>query len=404
MAFAAALVMNCVWGGNPVAVKLGLEAFPPLWSAFLRFCLGIACVAVWARFAGIRLFPSPEEWKPYLGLSLLFGVQIWIMNVGYGLTTSIMGAVLMSVYPLVAALLGPLAVAGDRLDAVRALGLVAAFIGTATVLLGEGDTGRLEVVSVGNWLVLLSGTLLGVRLVISARIMRAYDPTRATFWQMVLAQPWFLGGALATEAIAWHAIGWRPIAGIAFQGVIIAGVGFMTIAYLLRRYRPSTMISFGFVTPVSGAALGAWIPRRDGDPELRGGPPRSRDRPSPRAPGAGARPHLIVRVRAGRGATGGRRLCGTLGTLVSRPHFRSRALHTPVRAGGRPRSSGRAVPKSPARGLPGENPTAHMPPTFANLECKVGRSDNRGWRRPAARTVRAGRVSRGGGSEDGRKH
>ena len=47
----------------------------------------------------------------------------------------------MSVYPLVAALLGPLAVAGDRLDAVRALGLVAAFIGAATVLLGEGRYG-----------------------------------------------------------------------------------------------------------------------------------------------------------------------------------------------------------------------------------------------------------------------
>ena len=43
------------------------------------------------------------------------------------------------------------------------------------------------------------------------------------------------------------------------SGVIIAGVGFMTIAYLLRRYRPSTMISLGFITPVSGAALAAWI-------------------------------------------------------------------------------------------------------------------------------------------------
>lgn len=259
MAVAVAVTMNCVWGGNPVAVKLSLEAFPPLWTAFLRFCLGIACVAVWARLTGIRLFPTPDEWKPYIGLSILFGVQIWIMNVGYGLTSGIMGSVLISVYPLVAVLLGPWAVAGDRLDAVRALGLVSAFIGTATLLLGESETGQLEVFSTGNWLVLLSGTLLGIRLVMSARIMRVTDPARATFWQMVLAQPWFLAGALASETIAWHAIGWRPIAGILFQGVIIAGLGFMVIAYLLRRYRPSTMISLGFVTPVSGAALAAWI-------------------------------------------------------------------------------------------------------------------------------------------------
>ena len=259
MAVAVAVTMNCVWGGNPVAVKLGLEAFPPFWTAFLRFCLGIACVGVWARIAGIRLFPSPEEWRPFLGLSIMFGVQIWIMNVGYGLTTGVMGAVLISVYPLVAALLGPLAVAGDRLDAIRGLGLLVAFIGTATVLLGESDTGQLEVLSTGNWLVLLSGTLLGIRLVMTTKVIRATDPARATLWQMILAQPWFLAGALATETIAWHAIGWRPVAGILFQGVIIAGLGFMVIAYLLRRYRPSTMISFGFVTPVSGAALAAWI-------------------------------------------------------------------------------------------------------------------------------------------------
>ena len=93
----------------------------------------------------------------------------------------------------------------------------------------------------------------------TTRVIRASDPARATLWQMILAQPWFLAGALASETIVWHAIGWRPIAGILFQGVIIAGLGFMVIAYLLRRYRPSTMISFGFVTPVSGAALAAWI-------------------------------------------------------------------------------------------------------------------------------------------------
>ena len=259
MAVAIAAAMNFVWGGNPVAVKLGLEAFPPSWTAFLRFCLGIACVGLWAHITGIRLRPIAGEWRPFFGLSVLFGVQIWLMNAGYGLTTGVMGSVLISIYPLVAALLGPLAVAGDRLDAIRALGLVTAFIGTATVLLGESETGDLELFSTGNWLVLLSGALLGVRLVMAARVVRATDPARATFWQMVLAQPFFLAGALATETIAWEAIGWRPIAGILFQGVVIAGVGFMTIAYLLRRYRPSTMISLGFITPVSGAALAAWI-------------------------------------------------------------------------------------------------------------------------------------------------
>jgi drug/metabolite transporter (DMT)-like permease len=37
---ALGLFINLLWGGNFSAVKLGLQAVPPLWSAFFRFLLG----------------------------------------------------------------------------------------------------------------------------------------------------------------------------------------------------------------------------------------------------------------------------------------------------------------------------------------------------------------------------
>ncbi|MGH8722504.1 MAG: EamA family transporter, partial [Burkholderiales bacterium] len=58
----AALAIHTLWGGNPVAVKLGLEAFPPLWSGFLRFALGCVCVYAWARVARIPIRPERDEW------------------------------------------------------------------------------------------------------------------------------------------------------------------------------------------------------------------------------------------------------------------------------------------------------------------------------------------------------
>ena len=163
MAVAVAVTMNCVWGGNPVAVKLGLEAFPPFWTAFLRFCLGIACVGIWARFAGIRLLPTADEWKPFFGLSVFFGVQIWLMNVGYGLTTGVMGSVLISVYPLVAALLGN----RSRSPAIGwtrsgRSGSSRRSSAPRPCSSARARRGQLELFSTGNWLVLLSGTLLGV--------------------------------------------------------------------------------------------------------------------------------------------------------------------------------------------------------------------------------------------------
>ena len=67
----AAVLINLLWGGNPVALKLALEAFPPFWSGLLRFVLGSACVAAWARYARIPLRPTREEWPAVIGVGLM---------------------------------------------------------------------------------------------------------------------------------------------------------------------------------------------------------------------------------------------------------------------------------------------------------------------------------------------
>ena len=67
-----AIVIHTLWGGNPVAVKFGLLVFPPMSSAFIRFALAIACIAVWAKVKRIRFWPRRNEWLVLLGLSVLF--------------------------------------------------------------------------------------------------------------------------------------------------------------------------------------------------------------------------------------------------------------------------------------------------------------------------------------------
>ncbi|MGH8745640.1 MAG: EamA family transporter, partial [Burkholderiales bacterium] len=85
-ALLAALAINTLWGANPVAVKLGLEVFPPLWSGLLRFALGSACIALWARYARVSLRPAAGEWPALLGIGVLFTLQIALMNFGLNAT------------------------------------------------------------------------------------------------------------------------------------------------------------------------------------------------------------------------------------------------------------------------------------------------------------------------------
>ncbi len=254
-----AVIVQSLWGGNPIAVKLGLEAFPPLWSAFIRFVIGAICVVAWAKSQGIRLRPTASEWPGLVGVSAMFTLQIALMNIGFDRTTGALGVILISTYPLWGALVAPWMVPGDRLTMTRVAGLFVAFLGTALVLArGEGVDAS-SVTGLGNVIVIISAFLLGLRLAFSARVLRGLDNVKLTVWQGLLSLPVFLVGALLFEDIAWDNLGWRPVLGLLYQGVVIAGFGFTINHWMLKRYNPSVIVGFGFVSPVCGVLAAAWL-------------------------------------------------------------------------------------------------------------------------------------------------
>ena len=258
-AILVSIVIHSLWGGNPVAVKFSLVAFPPLTTAFLRFAIGIACIALWAHWRGVRLLPDKGEWRALWSVAVLFAMQIALMNVGFDHTSGAMGSVLIATNPLFAVTFAHFLVAGDRMTPVKALGLLVAMAGSLLALLEDADLSTLELGAAGNWIVLSSAVMLGFRLSLSARIVRRIEPTKVAMWQMVLSLPMFGAGALLFEEIAWDRVGAGPIAGLLFQGIVIAGVGFTVSYHLMRRYTPSVMMSFNFISPFAGVSFSAWL-------------------------------------------------------------------------------------------------------------------------------------------------
>ena len=253
------IVIHSLWGGNPVAVKYSLIAFPPLTTAFLRFSIGIACIALWAHWRGVRLLPEKGEWRSLWIVALLFTAQIAAMNIGFHQTSGAMGSVLIATNPLFAVMCAHFIIAGDRMTPAKALGLAVAMAGTSLALIEDSDMAALDFGATGNWIVLSSAVMLGFRLSLSARFVRRIEPTRVALWQMVLSLPLFGAGALWFEEIAWDAVGAGPIAGLLYQGIVTAGVGFTVSYHLMRRYTPSVMMSFSFVSPIVGVSFSAWL-------------------------------------------------------------------------------------------------------------------------------------------------
>jgi drug/metabolite transporter (DMT)-like permease len=214
-AIAISVLIHTLWGGNPVAVKYSLLAFPPLWTAFFRFLIAILCVGIWAKLRGVSIVPSRHEWPALLLIGALFTVQIAAMNIGFDHTTGSMGAVLIATNPLFAALFAHFLIAGDRLSVVKGVGLLVAFFGTALVLTRGGGDVALTTGAWGNVILLFSACLLGGRLILSARVLQRMDEARVVLWQMSF--------------------------------------------YLMKRYAPSVIVSFNFVSPIAGVLLSAWL-------------------------------------------------------------------------------------------------------------------------------------------------
>ncbi|NCF26613.1 MAG: EamA family transporter [Gammaproteobacteria bacterium] len=258
-AIVIALLIHVLWGGNPVAVKFSLLVFPPLWTAFFRFAIAIVCVGIWAKLSGIPIWPARHEWPALMLIGVLFTVQIASMNFGFDLTTGSMGAVLIATNPIFAALFAHFLLAGDKLTVVKGFGLLVAFVGTALVLMrGLGDLQVAHGVW-GNIILLMSACLLGGRLIVSAKVLQRIDGVRVVLWQMILSLPLFALGGTLFESISWDAIAWEPLAGLAYQGVVVAGLGFTVSFYLMKRYTPSVIVSFNFVSPIAGVLLSAWL-------------------------------------------------------------------------------------------------------------------------------------------------
>lgn len=258
-----ALLLAALWGGNPVAVKLGLADAPPLRLAGLRFVLGgltILAYAWWTRRAGLFTL-RPGEWRVLAPLAVLFTVQIGLMNVGIGLTTAAHGAVLLNSYAVHTVVLSHFFVPGDRMTPARLAGILVAYAGV--VILFARDFGLEGGTLLGDLIVSASALLLGERTIYMAQAVQRVDPLKLLLAQSAVGSACFFLVSLWWEAAAPTRLTATLAGSLVYQGVVVAGFNFVANAWLLQRYRPSALAACALSTPLWGVAFAAVVA---GDP------------------------------------------------------------------------------------------------------------------------------------------
>jgi drug/metabolite transporter (DMT)-like permease len=255
-----------LWGGNIVAMKIGLRGVPPVGAAGFRFLLASLSVLLFAAIRRAPLGVRPELWPHLFALGAIFVVQHAAFNLGLNLTTASRSVVFMYTQPVFTVLLAHFLIPGERLSATRGGGVLISLAGLIAVFaerLGGGAPSML----LGDGLVTVAALGWALQSVYMKRLLNRSDPFVLTLYQMVIAFPcFFLINRLAEPTLV-YAVDTSIVLAFLYQGSLVAGLSFVAWTILIRQHQVSQISAFVFLTPIFGVLL-SWLLL--GDPITRG--------------------------------------------------------------------------------------------------------------------------------------
>jgi O-acetylserine/cysteine efflux transporter len=249
-----ALVVAVCWAVNFVVIDIGLESFPPLLFAALRFGL--------TAFPAIFFVRRPDvRWQVVVAVGLFIGVgQFGVLFVA--MNTGLPAGLASVIAPLQPVFTIPLAIValGERPSLRQVVGVSLAVAGLGTIALGRAHGVPLEAVALG----VASAASWGCGNVVT-RAAKPQRPFSLLVWSSVVAPAPLLGLSLVFEGTGrWQgaasSVGVSGIAALAYVVVVSTFFGYGTWYWLMSRHPASTVAPFTLLVPVVGI-LSAWLAR-----------------------------------------------------------------------------------------------------------------------------------------------
>ena len=239
-------------GGGPLAIKIGLQGFPPLKMALFRCILGVIAVGGIGFYYGISMRMRFEELRRLLLIAALYTLHILTLNVGTQLTTASRSTIFFTLYPIFTVVFGHFWLPDDRLSVKKIFGVLAAFGGVFVALVPDLQQSDAIEYFIGDLIVILSGGFLALRITLTKVFVQEIYPHRLLIWLLGLSIPCFWVLSYLFERGAPVEWAFTSGAGLLYQGWVVTGFCFLGLTSVLRTYRASKLVVFSFLMPVSG--------------------------------------------------------------------------------------------------------------------------------------------------------
>ena len=255
------LTVVVLWGLNFIAIRVGLDHFPPFFFAALRFAVMAVPVVLFVKFPRVQM-----RWFLLYAVGFGFGQFAFLfLAMNLGMPTGLASLVLQTSAPFTV-LLGVFFLR-ERLVPAQILGIAIAVAGI--VVIGVDRAGHSSI-GVGIVVPMVLTVLAGLSWAfgnIGSRLAQPDDALRMTLWMSVVPPIPFLALSFATEGpradltsltTLGSSSGLIALAGLAYVVLLgtIAGSGLWTM--LMKRYEASRVAPLSLLVPVVGISA-AWL-------------------------------------------------------------------------------------------------------------------------------------------------
>jgi drug/metabolite transporter (DMT)-like permease len=248
----ALLSLYLIWGGAYYVIRIGVDSWPPLLLAALRFGLAGALMFAWARWRG-EAMPGWREWRnaALIGILMIaFGngcINLAETRVSTGVT-----ALVQATDPLFIALFARLF--GVRTGWRQWLAILLGFAGILVLNQGSSLSGS----PLSALFLMLANAAWGLGSVLSQRLSQARGTMGSAAMMLAGGIELLLCSALSGERMQTlpPLSGWLALLYLTVFASIIA---FTAYLYLLERVSTTLATSYAYINPVVAECLGMWL-------------------------------------------------------------------------------------------------------------------------------------------------
>jgi drug/metabolite transporter (DMT)-like permease len=248
-----------IWGSTWGAIKIGINDVPPFVFAFAR---AVAVAGLLTLIAVALRQPFPRGRR-----TVLIATIVGLINVGFTwaiifwseqFVPSGLVAVFGSAAPVWTAVLAHFMVKGDRLSALKILGLVLGLLGTV-ILIGAPETADGTAGLISTALLALMPITWAIAAILQSRFLRTVAPiptvALGTWASVLLLAPF----ALFQLPQSQH---WTLASVLAFAYLVVFGTcfGMVVSLWLYRKLRPTTITLIQVIVPAEAILIGTvWL-------------------------------------------------------------------------------------------------------------------------------------------------